>query len=93
MMHAAAKVDVPPFPHHYTAARSGSSRRAICASVTNVARCSRRRTALPRWKADAHGRDVTFQVTTIAWDGKDFKVRLDHRTAKGRGPQSADLSV
>lgn len=33
-----------------------------------------------RWKADAHGRDVAFQVVTIAWDGKGFKVRLDHRT-------------
>jgi Ca-activated chloride channel family protein len=35
-----------------------------------------------RWKADARGRDVPFQVTTIAWDGKGFKVKVDHRTAR-----------
>ena len=35
-----------------------------------------------RWKADPPGRDVKFQLVTIAWDGKGFKVDVRPGTAK-----------
>ena len=35
-----------------------------------------------RWKADPPGRDVKFQLVTIAWDGKGFKVEVRPGTAK-----------
>ncbi|HEY3822339.1 MAG TPA: VIT domain-containing protein [Polyangiaceae bacterium] len=35
-----------------------------------------------RWKSDPPGRDVKFQLVTIAWDGKGFKVQVRPGTAK-----------
>jgi len=35
-----------------------------------------------RWKSDPPGRDVKFQLVTIAWDGKGFKVDVRPGTAK-----------
>jgi tetratricopeptide (TPR) repeat protein len=35
-----------------------------------------------RWKSDAPGRDVKFQLVTIAWDGKGFKVDVRPGVAK-----------
>ncbi len=35
-----------------------------------------------RWKADAPGRDVKFQLVTITWDGKGFKVDVRPGNAK-----------
>jgi len=35
-----------------------------------------------RWKSDPPGRDVKFQLVTIAWDGKGFKVDVRPGTAR-----------
>ncbi len=35
-----------------------------------------------RWKSDPPGRDVKFQLVTIAWDGKGFRVDVRPGTAK-----------
>jgi hypothetical protein len=35
-----------------------------------------------RWKEDPPARDVRFQVVSIAWDGKAFKVNVQRAAAR-----------